>query len=346
MADAIAASQSELPELIQMTSADPEFSDWLTDYYLIDSELVENGAIDYAEGVEASEIAVLVLTDEQNAEIVQTALNKYIENRAGVFEGYAPQQAALAKDRLVSVNGQYAALLICENTSAAKTAFLNCFGENSSPLSQSESVSKSDSPIHESESSDSASDAYDAPAVLQAWQSGDDSALSERNRQILTAANDVIASVIDDGMNDYEKELAIHDWITNYNGFSMSAFSRSADDQEESDNDTPYGVLIHHSGNCRGYASTFQLFMDMLDITCITVYGTPNSSGVEHSWNQVMLDDEWYCVDCAWDDPIGASPCHTYLNVTSDDLRSGSIHRWDASSVPEAAGTVWAYGKH
>lgn len=48
--------------------------------------------------------------------------------------------------------------------------------------------------------------------------------------------------------------------------------------------------------------------MDMLEVECITVYGTPNSSGVEHSWNQVKLDGDWYCVDCAWDDPSAAVP--------------------------------------
>jgi len=31
--------------------------------------------------------------------------------------------------------------------------------------------------------------------------------------------------------------------------------------------------------------------------------------------------------------------------VTSDYLRSGSIHRWDEASVPEAEGTAYAYGK-
>lgn len=110
--------------------------------------------------------------------------------------------------------------------------------------------------------------------------------------------------------------------------------------------DTPYGVLIDRSAMCRGYSSTFQLFMDMLDIECMTVFGTPGGNGVEHSWNMVKLDGEWYCVDCAWDDPIGGSSCHTYFNVTSDDFRSGSIHRWDESSVPEATGTAYAYGSH
>lgn len=345
IADAIVKSQTDLPELIQIASADAEFSTWVSDYYQLPAEQVEDGTIFYADGVEASEIAVLILTDDKNAEAVRAALSKYIESRAGVFEGYAPQQAALAKGGIVSVNGKYAALMICKDTSSAKAAFLNCFENITNTHSQTEAAAKPDSQKSESEGSDTANSSYDPSAVLQAWKSGDDSALSGWNRQILNAAKDVIDSEIKDSMNDYEKELAVHDWITGHSGFSMSAFSRAPGSGEESDSDTPYGVLINGSGNCWGYSSTFQLFMDMLEVECITVYGTPNSSGVEHSWNQVKLDGDWYCVDCAWDDPIGGSPCHTYFNVTSDYLRRGSIHRWDESTVPEATGTVWAYGK-
>lgn len=126
----------------------------------------------------------------------------------------------------------------------------------------------------------------------------------------------------------------------------MSAFSHAPSKEGGTDSDNPYGVLICHTGNCWGYSSTFQLFMDMLGIECITVYGTPNNGGVEHAWNMVRLDGEWYCVDVAWDDPIGGSPGHTYFNVTSEYLRKGSIHHWDEASVPEAAGTDYAYGNH
>lgn len=122
-----------------------------------------------------------------------------------------------------------------------------------------------------------------------------------------------------------------------------SVFGRSGSDEFTDGSNTPYGILIDKSAMCHGYSSTFQLFMDMLDIECMTVFGIPGSNGVEHSWNMVKLDREWYCVDCAWDDPIGGSPGHTYFNVTSDYLRSGSIHRWDESSVPEATGTTYAY---
>lgn len=81
--------------------------------------------------------------------------------------------------------------------------------------------------------------------------------------------------LIDDGMSDYEKELAIHDYITGWSRFDYSVFGRSVSEEVGEGSDTPYGVLINQSAMCRGYSSTFQLFMDMLDIECITVYGTP-----------------------------------------------------------------------
>ena len=144
-------------------------------------------------------------------------------------------------------------------------------------------------------------------------------------------------------MSDYEKELTIHDYITAFTSFDMNAFSRFSEDDTENSSSTPYGVLINQSGNCWGYASTFQLFMNMLDIECITVRGLPGSSGVEHAWNMVRLDGEWYCVDVAWDDPIGSSPGHRYFNVTSAVLRLSGIHYWDESTVPEATATKYRY---
>lgn len=356
MIGVIQLSQQELPELTNITPEDVDFTTWLSDYYLMQSEQVADGVICYADGVEASEIAVLVMADEKNCKDAEEALKEYIQNRAGVFEGYAPQQAAMVKAGIVVVNGRYIALLICPEPQTAEKAFLGCFGENAESSGASEENGRSDTKesvavtaSSEAEKPDLSAEmgnSYDAEAVLQAYRSGDSSALSEMNRSILDAAKDVIASEISDDMSDYEKELAIHDFITGWSRFDYSVFGRSASDGFTDGSDTPYGVLIDQSAMCHGYSSTFQLFMDMLDIECMTVFGIPSSNGVEHSWNMVKLDGEWYCVDCAWDDPIGGSPCHTYFNVTSDYLRRGSIHRWDETSVPEATGTAYSYGSH
>lgn len=355
---AIRQSQQELPELTQITSEDTDFATWLSDYYLLQAEQVSDGAICYADGVEASEITVLLLNSEKDCKAAGEALNEYIQNRAGVFDGYAPQQAAMVREGMIVENGRYIALLICPEPQAAKEAFLDCFGKSaeSSGSNTENETNKADikkdtasTPSPETKEQAGAAgmeNSYNAEAVLQAYQSGDESALSEINRSILDAAKDVITSEITDDMSDYEKELAIHDYITGWSSFDYGVFGRSGSDELADGSHTPYGVLIDRSAMCHGYSSTFQLFMDMLDIECMTVFGTPSGNGVQHSWNMVRLDGEWYCVDCAWDDPIGGSPCHTYFNVTSDYLRSGSIHRWDESSVPEATGTTYAYGSH
>ncbi|MDO5538592.1 MAG: DUF4358 domain-containing protein [Eubacteriales bacterium] len=127
---AVTESQSELPALKQITSKDQNFDIWISDYYSLQKENVEDGVICYADGVEASEIAVLALSDEEDCRAAEKALTEYIQDRAGAFEGYAPQQAAMVKDGIIVENGRYMAFLICPEPSAAKSAFLGCFEKN------------------------------------------------------------------------------------------------------------------------------------------------------------------------------------------------------------------------
>lgn len=342
IAEAIAKSQTTLPELNQITSSDDDFALYLSDYDLSDSQ-VEDGIICYADGVEASEIAVLMMTDEKAADDAQAALSEYIKERAGVFEGYAPEQAAIAENGTALTNGRYTALLICPDISAAKASFTGCFESGPAQTSPAATTEARFTETTGSGYAGAAKDSYDAASVLQAWRSGDETQLSEINLTILQAAKEVIRQEIDSTMTDYEKELAIHDWITNWSSFDYRVFGRGSSGGTDAASETPYGVLIDRSAMCHGYSSTFQLFMDMLNIECITVYGTPSSSGVSHSWNMVRLDGEWYCVDTAWDDPIGGSPSHSYFNVTNQFLKNGGIHRWDETEVPAATATTYSF---
>ena len=113
IAQAIIDGQSELSKLDQITSKDQEFASYISNDYQIRTEQIEDGTVCYADGANANEIAVFVLKEKEDSETVQKALEEYIQNRAGVFEGYAPQQAAMVKDGMVVENGKYVALLIC-----------------------------------------------------------------------------------------------------------------------------------------------------------------------------------------------------------------------------------------
>lgn len=188
---------------------------------------------------------------------------------------------------------------------------------------------------------------YDKASLLTAWASGDWSGLSTENQDILGTCAQAISSAVPEGLSDYEKELAIHDWMIAWGSYDSNNVSQIPGFQENPNNDNPYGFLVGRKGICLGYATTFQLFMDLLGIECITVSGTAYDRVSAHAWNQVCLDGEWYCVDVTWDDPttsgpLSSSATHRYFNVTSDHMRA-TRHYWDETAVPNASGTTYSW---
>jgi len=198
-------------------------------------------------------------------------------------------------------------------------------------------TSAGDDPTHTQSDPDNPTDQYNPDAILAAWGSGDRGALSLKNRQILDACADVIEELITEDMSDYRKELTIHDWIIKWADYDKGALSNAPDAKPDPDNDNPYGLLIQKKAICRGFTSTFQLFMDMLDVECISVDGS--SVNGEHAWNMVRLDGEWYCVDVTWNNPVNLikteAVTHKYFNVPSEFMRTTG-HEWEEDLTPEA----------
>jgi transglutaminase/protease-like cytokinesis protein 3 len=111
--------------------------------------------------------------------------------------------------------------------------------------------------------------------------------------------------------------------------------------QGQADNTDPYGMLVGGYGICLGYATTFQLLMDLAGVECITVVGAAADSTEDHAWNMVRLEGEWYCVDPTWDDnshDTSVKSRHRYFNVTSDHMAQTN-HQWDYENTPEAIAT-------
>lgn len=126
---AVLESQTGLPALTRITPTDADFAAFLSGDYGIDLARVADGIIAYADGVEASEIVLLTLANEGDTFAVQTALMAYAQERAGMFDGYAPMQAAMARNAKTTVSGKTVALLICPDAEAAEQALLGCLGE-------------------------------------------------------------------------------------------------------------------------------------------------------------------------------------------------------------------------
>lgn len=194
-------------------------------------------------------------------------------------------------------------------------------------------------------------DEYDHDKVLAALRGERDSAsLMPKNRAVYDAVTRIFSEILTPDMTDYDRELAVNDYLVFHAEYDPAELSSGPVGVPDPDNDNPYGLLVKGVGICLGYASTFQLMMDVLDIECLTVHGFAHDRE-EHAWNLVNLDGDWYAVDVTWNDPVftGWQPdratrlryAHLYFNVTGAYLRQ-TDHQW-TQDVPEAEGTKYAY---
>ena len=170
-------------------------------------------------------------------------------------------------------------------------------------------------------------------AISDAYKSGDTSELDDKQKETLDMASAVLDEIISDGMSDYEKELAVHEWMTSE--VQKESGQLTVIPSTTADSDNPYGVLKYHNALCVGYATTFRLFMQMMDIPCMVVHNPDRY----HSWNLVQLDGEWYHTDIYFDVENG-----NYTNFNMSDTMCSRSHDWNTEFFPAANGIKYNYG--
>ncbi|MBR4555818.1 MAG: hypothetical protein IKO27_09540 [Ruminococcus sp.] len=230
---------------------------------------------------------------------------------------------------------------------ASKTASEDEAGVTVSGLTGTETAVP-EMPASEAESSGSQGESaglYDVSPIVQAYLSGDNSGLDKEQGEILAAASRLIDETVNDKMSFVEKELALHDRLTADTAYDDNSLSVIGIHLPGSD--TPYGVLIDHTGICTGYTVTFAMLMQMLGAEAVTVYSV-NSSGDEHAWDLVKIEGEWYAVDLTWDDIHSDNGSlyaqHKFFNCT-DEVLADTGHIWDTDSYPAASGTKYSYAE-
>jgi hypothetical protein len=347
LAAVAAATQENLPALSPLLWGDADFLAYASNFYGLDGDSLTDGAILRAQGAEAAEITVFLLTDAGMVADAETALTAYKESRVATFTGYVPEQAALAEGAVVTMHGRYAALFLCEKPEAAEAAFLSCFSGNPPPVPELPDAPPEEEAAQPTDPAPvSGESGYDHAAILAAYRGGDETALATKDREILGKCRELIDSLIREDMTVYEKDLVLHDWLIENTYYDESTFGLDLTQSHDPDNETPYGPLLRGKATCLGYTTAFQLLMDMLEIPCIIVEGYVRKGEV-HAWNMVELDGDWYAVDVTWDDPVGlfgSNPkrSHMFFNVTSDFLRDQD-HQWEDSTAPEATATEYAW---
>lgn len=102
-----------------------DFDDHFKDLYGISEDLITDGAFAYdSTGASADEITVLRVGKNDDIDKVKQALETRMSQRQQDFGGYKPEEAAKASDGKVFACSNYVFLGICDDSSAARSAFM------------------------------------------------------------------------------------------------------------------------------------------------------------------------------------------------------------------------------
>lgn len=145
------------------------------------------------------------------------------------------------------------------------------------------------------------------------------------------AAIDKIMLGIDPSMSDFEKEVALMDALAdncNYASVSQKALES-----------TSYGALVMGSANCEGYAYAVKELLGNAHIDSLVVYGKANN--VEHVWNMVSIDDEFYHLDMTWNDSDNEEDSklrfHGYFNLSDAKIKKDHSYDNTKGIIPKAS---------
>lgn len=128
-----------------------------------------------------------------------------------------------------------------------------------------------------------------------------------------------LVEMIPEELSDFEKVLWLNDYICVNYEYDTSFVIHDV-----------YNFFKTGIGVCESYAKLFVAVMDELGIPAD--YCT--SDVMNHMWNYVQLDGNWYHIDITWNDPvpntIGRS-LHTYFLlsdafISNSDIHGGNVH--------------------
>lgn len=165
-----------------------------------------------------------------------------------------------------------------------------------------------------------------------------DALLKEVNDKI----DDIVKETITPGMTELQKALNIHDYLV-----LNTVYDTEGTIADRDGGSSAYDILICGNGVCEGYAQAYNMLMEKVGISSIMV----TSYEMNHAWNLVNIDNEWYHVDATWDDPVPDAKGrvnHKYFMLSDNEIRTTNeeagrtyIHdKWDSKGI-EATSTKY-----
>lgn len=118
---------------------------------------------------------------------------------------------------------------------------------------------------------------------------------AEQEAQVSSTIDSVLESLNLDEKSDYEKFIAIYNYITKNTKYDNANLNNNAYTLKYS----AYAALINHTAVCQGYANLLYRMLLKVGIDNRMITGIGN--GGPHAWNIVKLGEKYYNVDSTWD---------------------------------------------
>ncbi len=162
-----------------------------------------------------------------------------------------------------------------------------------------------------------------------------------------------------ESMNDFDKVIYIHDYLVLNGEYDLELMNiidtnGTLSDELISNRYDKYALLVNGTGICDTYTQAYKYLLENCGIDCITV----SSSDMNHAWNLVEIDNEWYHVDCTWDDPVNdrvGITRYDYFLLNDEEISSKEHYSWKPttisatsnafSSIPRGDSDKIAYGE-
>ncbi len=136
---------------------------------------------------------------------------------------------------------------------------------------------------------------------------------------------------LDDSMTDFQKALILHDEIILSSEYSGEV--------------TAYDLLVDGKGCCTAYSRSYSYLLALVGINSEIV----ESAEMNHAWNKIEIDGEYYNVDVTWDDPTAdrfGKAWHGYFLYSDSAFVSGNngkttAHTGFEDALNDAASTKY-----
>jgi transglutaminase/protease-like cytokinesis protein 3 len=126
--------------------------------------------------------------------------------------------------------------------------------------------------------------------------------------QQLNTKVSTIMKAMPSGLSEFDRELYLFNYLTQ----TISYDNAAAQDTSLWKSFNAYGALMNGKVVCEGYSRAMQLLSSYSNLQCALVTG--QGSGVNHMWNLIQINGNWYHLDITWCD--GDTPVYNYFNVT------------------------------